>query len=204
MASEATVFVVDDDAAVRKSLTMLMKSVGLPCETFESADHFLEAFDPERPGCLVLDVRMPGMSGIELQQQLLGRHASIPIIFITGHGDVPMAVETMKAGAIDFIQKPFRDQDLIDRIQQALEDDARIRAEVADRDVLRTRMDLLTPRETEVMDLVVQGLPNKAIAMELDLSERTVEIHRSRVMGKMEAESLPHLVKQVLEVRRSG
>jgi FixJ family two-component response regulator len=195
----ATVFVVDDDDAVRTSLRLLLKSVGLPVETFGSAQEFLDA---DRAGCLVLDIRMPGMSGLELQQKLNEIHAITPIVFITGHGDVPMAVEAMQHGAVDFIQKPFRDQDLIDRINQALERDKENRAGLKERDAIRRRMEQLTPREREVLDLVTQGKANKVIAGDLNVSQRTVEIHRARVMEKMGASSLAHLVRMVIEAER--
>jgi two-component system, LuxR family, response regulator FixJ len=198
----ATVFVVDDDDAVRTSLRLLLKSVGLPVETFGSAQEFLDAFDAERAGCLVLDIRMPGMSGLELQQRLNEIHAIIPIVFITGHGDVPMAVEAMQHGAVDFIQKPFRDQDLIDRINQALEKDRENRAGLKERDAIRRRMQQLTPREREVLDLVTKGKANKVIAGDLNVSQRTVEIHRARVMEKMGASSLAYLVRMVIEAER--
>ncbi len=200
----ATVFVVDDDEAVRTSLRLLLKSVGLPVETFASAQEFLDQFDPNRAGCLVLDIRMPGMSGLELQQQLNDRHSIMPIVFITGHGDVPMAVEAMQAGAVDFIQKPFRDQDLIDRINRALEKDREMRAALRERDEIRRRMSQLTPREREVLELVTQGKANKVIAGDLNVSQRTVEIHRARVMEKMGANSLAHLVRMVIEANREG
>ncbi len=200
----ATVFVVDDDDAVRTSLRLLLKSVGLPVETFASAQEFLDAFDAERAGCLVLDIRMPGMSGLELQQRLNEIHAIVPIVFITGHGDVPMAVEAMQHGAVDFIQKPFRDQDLIDRINQALEKDRDNRAGLRERDAIRRRMQQLTPREREVLDLVTQGKANKVIAGDLNVSQRTVEIHRARVMEKMGASSLAHLVRMVIEAERAA
>jgi FixJ family two-component response regulator len=198
----ATVFVVDDDEAVRTSLRLLLKSVGLPVETFASAQEFLDQFDPSRAGCLVLDIRMPGMSGLELQQHLNDRHSIMPIVFITGHGDVPMAVEAMQAGAVDFIQKPFRDQDLIDRINRALEKDREMRSELRERDEIRRRMSQLTPREREVLELVTQGKANKVIAGDLNVSQRTVEIHRARVMEKMGANSLAHLVRMVIEAHR--
>jgi FixJ family two-component response regulator len=200
----ATVFVVDDDEAVRTSLRLLLKSVGLPVETFASAQEFLDQFDPDRAGCLVLDIRMPGMSGLELQQHLNDRHSIMPIVFITGHGDVPMAVEAMQAGAVDFIQKPFRDQDLIDRINRALEKDREMRSELRERDEIRRRMSQLTPREREVLELVTQGKANKVIAGDLNVSQRTVEIHRARVMEKMGANSLAHLVRMVIEAHREG
>jgi FixJ family two-component response regulator len=200
----ATVFVVDDDEAVRTSLRLLLKSVGLPVETFASAQEFLDQFDPNRAGCLVLDIRMPGMSGLELQMHLNERHSIMPIVFITGHGDVPMAVEAMQAGAVDFIQKPFRDQDLIDRINRALEKDREMRSQLRERDEIRRRMSQLTPREREVLDLVTQGKANKVIAGDLNVSQRTVEIHRARVMEKMGANSLAHLVRMVIEANREG
>jgi FixJ family two-component response regulator len=195
-----TIFIVDDDAAVRDALKLLLRSVGQAVEAYGSAQEFLDAYSEDRPGCLVLDIRMPGMSGLELQQKLNERHSILPIIFITGHGDVPMAVEAMQAGAVDFIQKPFRDQDLIDRINQALDKDANNRLALGERNDIRRRLDTLTPREREVLDLVVHGKANKVIAGDLKLSQRTVEIHRARVMEKMQASSLAHLVRMVLEV----
>ncbi|HEU4485981.1 MAG TPA: response regulator FixJ [Povalibacter sp.] len=195
-----TIFVVDDDSAVRDALKLLLRSVGQAVETFGSGQEFIDAYTEDRPGCLVLDIRMPGMSGLELQQKLNERHSILPIIFITGHGDVPMAVEAMQAGAVDFIQKPFRDQDLIDRINQALEKDGNNRAALGERNDIRRRLETLTPREREVLDLVVHGKANKVIAGDLKLSQRTVEIHRARVMEKMQASSLAHLVRMVLEV----
>jgi FixJ family two-component response regulator len=195
-----TVFIVDDDAAVRDSLGLLLRSMGLPVETFESARAFLDAGRDSRQGCLVLDIRMPGMSGLELQQELVTRHSLLPIIFITGHGDVPMAVEAMQAGAVDFIQKPFRDQDLLDRINQALEKDALGRRMLAERAQIRRRLETLTPREREVLAMIVAGKANKVIAGDLNLSQRTVEIHRARVMEKMGAHSLAHLVRMAMQV----
>jgi two-component system, LuxR family, response regulator FixJ len=197
-----TIFIVDDDSAVRDALKLLLRSVGQAVETYGSAPEFLDTYSPDRPGCLVLDIRMPGMSGLELQQKLNERHSILPIIFITGHGDVPMAVEAMQAGAVDFIQKPFRDQDLIDRINQALEKDGNNRAALGERNDIRRRLETLTPREREVLDLVVHGKANKVIAGDLKLSQRTVEIHRARVMEKMQASSLAHLVRMVLEVEQ--
>jgi len=195
-----TIFIVDDDSAVRDALKLLLRSVGQAVETFGAGQEFLDAYNDDRAGCLVLDIRMPGMSGLELQQKLNEKHAILPIIFITGHGDVPMAVEAMQAGAVDFIQKPFRDQDLIDRINQALEKDHNNRAALGERNDIRRRLETLTPREREVLDLVVHGKANKVIAGDLKLSQRTVEIHRARVMEKMQASSLAHLVRMVLEV----
>jgi two-component system response regulator FixJ len=198
--AKPTVFVVDDDSAVRDALRFLMRSVGLTVEAFSSAAEFLDAYRDDRAGCLVLDIRMPGMTGLELQDKLIERRSILPIIFITGHGDVPMAVEAMQAGAMDFIQKPFRDQDLLDRIHQAIDKDAKTRQSLGELAAIRMRLASLTPREREVMDLVVHGKANKVIAGDLDLSQRTVEIHRARVMEKMEASSLAHLVRMVLEV----
>jgi two-component system response regulator FixJ len=193
------VSIVDDDAAVRDSLRLLMKSVGLVPNTLGSAREFLDKYDPQQPGCLVLDVRMPEMSGLELQEELNAQGAVVPVIFITGHGDVPMAVEAMQAGAFDFVQKPFRDQDLIDRIQRALEKDRANRAVLAERSLIQQRLESLTPREREVLTLVSSGKPNKVIAAELGLSQRTVEIHRARVMEKMGAASLAQLVRMAMD-----
>jgi two-component system response regulator FixJ len=196
----ATVFVVDDDEGVRNSLRFLLKSVGLATRIQSSAGEFLESYKQSQPGCLVLDVRMPGMSGLELQQQLNLRGATIPVIFITGHGDIPMAVEAMQHGAFDFLQKPFRDQDLIDRIQRALERDARSRKALSQHSQIRTRIESLTAREREVLALMTQGKPNKVMAAELGVSQRTVEIHRARVMEKSGAASLAQLVRMVMDV----
>jgi two-component system, LuxR family, response regulator FixJ len=196
---EPIVFIVDDDEAVRGSLQLLMKSVGLVPNTLGSAREFLDRYDPKQPGCLILDVRMPQMSGLELQERLNARGAVIPVIFITGHGDVAMAVEAMQAGAFDFVQKPFRDQDLIDRIQRALAKDRANRAILTERNLLQQRLESLTPREREVLALVSSGKPNKLIAADLGLSQRTVEIHRARVMEKMGADSLAQLVRMVMD-----
>ena len=190
----ALVYIVDDDDAVRDSLGLLMRSVGLACATFASARQFLDAYDPEAVSCLVADIRMPGLSGLELQQEISDRHLEIPIIFITGHGDVPMAVKAMKAGALDFLQKPFRDQDLLDRIHAAIQRDRDRRTLRREIQSIRERLETLTPRETEVMEKVVQGCANKVIAMDLGVSQRTVELHRARVMHKMDVRSLAELV----------
>ena len=198
------VFVVDDDDAVRDSLQMLLRSVGLPVEAYADAGEFLDAFDPQRPGCLLLDVRMPGISGLDLQRRLSRMGVLLPIIFITGHGDVPMAVQAIQDGAIDFIQKPFHDQALLDRIQEALRLDAERREEIAERAEIDRRLERLTPRERQVLDLVVAGHANKVIAGELGLSQRTVEIHRAKVMEKMEADSLAHLVRMVVRAGDSS
>ena len=200
----ASVFVVDDDDAVRNSLRLLLKSVGLPTVALASAREFLDAWHPAQPGCLVLDVRMPGMSGLELQEELNRRGAVIPVIFISGHGDIPMAVEAIQHGAFDFLQKPFRDQDLIDRVQRALATDQADRQSLAQRDVLRRRYESLTPREQEVLALVTKGKANKVMAGDLGVSQRTVEIHRARVMEKMGAQSLAQLVRMVIDLDLSA
>lgn len=194
-----TVFVVDDDNAVRNSLRLLLKSVGLASQPLGSAAEFLETYRPSQPGCLVLDVRMPGMSGLELQRELNLRGATIPVIFITGHGDIPMAVEAMQQGAFDFLAKPFRDQELIDRVQRALAKDGTTRAALKERERIRERLQSLTPREGEVLSLMTQGKPNKIMAHELGVSQRTVEIHRARVMEKSGASSLAQLVRMVMD-----
>jgi len=196
--SEQTVFVVDDDHAIRQATKLLLQSVGLNSEIYESADEFLSKVTDDRPGCLLLDVRMPGISGIDLQATLAQRGNTLPIIFVTGHGDVPMAVEAMRNGAIDFIQKPYRDQDLLDRIGMAFEIDSTKRTQIMQRSDIADRVEKLTKREREVFDLVVNGKPNKLIAHELGVSQRTVEIHRARVMEKMRARSLADLVRMHL------
>ncbi len=196
--ASATVYVVDDDEAVRDSIRLLLLSVDHQVETFESPLEFLQRAPAIQHGCLVLDVRMPAMSGLELQQRLKQAGVPIPIIFITGHGDVPMAVQAMQAGAFDFLQKPFRDQDLLDRIGEALAADRNRSTGSLRQDGIRNRLKLLSPREREVLDKVVQGHANKVIAADLNLSQRTVEIHRARVMEKMEAHSLAELVRMML------
>jgi two-component system response regulator FixJ len=192
-----TVFVVDDDAAVRQSLALLVRSVGLNVEAFASAQDFLAIFSPTLAGCLVLDIRMPGMSGLDLQRTLEERGSHLPIIFITGHGDVAMAVHAMRTGALDFIEKPFRDQELLDRIHQALLVDRTRRAKLEEDVAVRQRLANLTPREREILARIVQGQANKVIAIDLGLSERTVEIHRAKVMTKMDVRSLAELVTVV-------
>jgi len=194
---EPLIYVVDDDAAVRDSLTLLLRAVGLTGQAFSSATEFLQNYDPEQHGCLVADIRMPGMSGLDLQDELTRLGAHIPLIFITGHGDVPMAVDAMKSGALDFIEKPFRDQDLLDRVNQAVSWDKERRTRNLETLAIRERLAALTPRETEVMERVVQGQANKVIAMDLGVSQRTVEIHRARVMEKMEVRSVAKLVHAV-------
>lgn len=195
MSDEATVFIVDDDEAVRDSLSFLMQSVGLPTESFDSADSFLQASPTQSAGCLLLDIRMPGMSGLELQGVLEERDIHLPVIFISGHADVPMAVRALKAGAFDFVEKPFNDQLLLDRVQRAIETDRQKRQNEAQLDEWRARMETLTPREVEVMELVVDGAANKVISATLGVSLKTVEAHRARVMDKLKADSLSHLVR---------
>jgi FixJ family two-component response regulator len=190
-----TVYIVDDDPMIRYAMQALMVSVNLRHEIFSSADEFLEKETQHRAGCLVLDIRMPGLGGLELQEELLARGSTLPVIFITGHGDVPMAVEAMQKGAVDFILKPFRDQELLDRVRYALTTDKQRRAELEQHANVEHRLDKLTKREREVFDLVVTGKPNKVIAFELGVSQRTVEIHRARVMEKMHARSLADLVR---------
>jgi FixJ family two-component response regulator len=194
------VYLVDDDEAVRDALGLLFKSVGLDYRLFASALEFLEAYEPRQHACLVADIRMPGLSGLDLQQRLNEQHSEVPVIFITGHGDVPMAVNAMKSGASDFVQKPFRDQDLIDRIHKALAQDRERRHVRAEQNVIRERLALLTPREAEVMRRVVRGQANKVIALDLGVSQRTVELHRARVMRKLKMRSLAELVSAVGKV----
>ena len=193
--TEAVVFVVDDDELIRDSLEQLVKSVGLKVETFSSAQAFLDTDLPNKPGCLVLDIRMPGMSGLDLQDELEKRDFSIPIIFITGHGTVPMSVRAMKAGAVDFLQKPFEDQELLDTIHHAIEQNINTRLEQAEIKEIEQRVKSLTLREHETLALVADGMLNKQIAFDLKMSENTVKTHRARIMRKMEVESLAGLVK---------
>ena len=193
--TSSTVFVVDDDRSVREGLVDLINSVGMKVESFSSAQEFLRYKRPDTPACLVLDVRLPGPSGLDLQRQLGRSEHPIPVIFITGHGDIPMSVRAMKDGAVEFLTKPFRDQDLLDAIHQALDSDRVARDQRAKATELRSRYESLTPREREVMQLVVRGLLNKQIASELGTSEVTIKMHRGQVMHKMRAESVVELLR---------
>ncbi len=198
---QQTVYVVEDDEAVRDSLELLLKSDGKQVKPYPSATDFLGDYSEEMAGCIVLDIRMPGMDGMELQKKLNARHCLLPIIFVTGHGDVPLAVDAMKEGAVDFIQKPYREEALLEKIEAALEQDREQRKTLSERQEIVRRIRTLTPRETEIMERMIGGQANKVIAIELDISQRTVEIHRSRVMHKMGTHSLAHLVRMVLSVK---
>jgi RNA polymerase sigma factor (sigma-70 family) len=193
--AQSIVFVIDDDAAMRKALDSLIRSVGLTVQLFGSAQEFLQAKRPEVPSCLILDVRLPGISGLDFQRKLAESKIFIPIVFITGHGDIPMSVRAMKAGAVEFLTKPWHEQDLLDAIHVAIERDTNRRQQEKEIATLRDRLEWLTPREREVLPLVVRGLPNKQIAAEIGTSETTVKVHRGQLMRKMGADSLPELVR---------
>jgi len=199
----ARVYVVEDDDAVRDSLQLVLESVGHSVATYANANAFLDAYDADMAGCLVLDIRMPGMNGMELQRKLNERNSILPIIFVTGHGDVPMAVEAMQQGAVDFVQKPYREQELLEKIARAFALDKENRESLSQRQAIASRLQSLTPRELDVLRLMVEGKANKVIAIDLDISQRTVEIHRARVMEKLEAHSLAHLVRMVMAVDAS-
>lgn len=198
---DGTVFVLDDDAAMRDSLSWLIQSIGLPVEAYSTAGEFLSKYQPGRAGCLVLDVRMRGMSGLDLQEELARREIHIPVIILTGHADVPTAVRAMKAGAVDFLEKPFSDQALLDRIQRALELDRARRRSQAERAELASRLSVLSPREREIVELLVDGKANKEIAAALQLSTRTVEGHRAHIMAKLGATSFAEVVRLTLLAR---
>ena len=197
------VVVIDDDPSIRSSLKFLLSTVGLQAATFDSADGFLHTKFPDVPSCLVLDVRLPGLSGLDFQRELAARNICIPIIFLTGHGDIPMSVRAMKAGAIEFLTKPFRDQDLLDAVRVALDRDRKRREQETQMADFRHRFDSLTHREQEVVSMVVAGMLNKQIAAELGTAENTVKVHRSRAMEKMHAQSVPELVKMIDKLESS-
>jgi RNA polymerase sigma factor (sigma-70 family) len=203
MTQPPVVFVVDDDPSVRSSLKFLMSSVGLQVESFDSADALLQRKLPDAPSCLVLDVRLRGLSGLDFQRELAARNCHMPIIFITGHGDIPMSVRAMKAGAVEFLTKPFRDQDLLDAVRVALEKDRERRERKKEVSELKERFNSLTPREQKVISMVVAGMLNKQIADQLGTAENTVKVHRSRAMEKMHAQSVAELVKMIDKLESS-
>jgi len=192
--SEPTVFILDDDEPVREGFAELVRTIRLKAETFATAHEFLESYDASRPGCLLLDVRLPGMSGLRLQDELLARHSILPIIFISGHADLPMAVEAMKKGAYDFLEKPVGDQTLLDRINAALTEDQRRRKAQAEVQTLQEKLALLTAREHEVLDLLTAGQSTTAIAEMLNISQKTAQVHRARILEKLQVESVPVLL----------
>lgn len=201
MTAAPSVFVIDDDPSVRSSLKFLLSTVGLQAETFDSAASFLHKKRPDVPSCLVLDVRLPGLSGIDFQCELAARNIFIPIVFLTGHGDIPMSVRAMKAGAVEFLTKPFRDQDLLDAVRVAIDRDRARREQETETAAIRQRFECLTSREREVVSMVVSGMLNKQIAAELGTAESTVKVQRSRAMEKMQADSLAHLIKMMQRVQ---
>lgn len=197
-AVEQTVFIIDDEPDVRDALRLLVRSAGYHAEALASAREFLVGYRPSQQGCLVLDVRMPEMTGLELQQELKWRGIDIPIVFISGHGDIPMAVRAVQAGAVDFLEKPFNDDDLLERIQRALARDREQHEQAADRSDVAARLAQLTPRERDVLTLLLEGAVNKIVARELDLSVRTVELHRAHILAKMSVDNVPQLIRLVL------
>jgi FixJ family two-component response regulator len=204
MKADPTIFVIDDDVSVRQALESLIKSVGWQVRTFKNAPDFLHSGEIDAPGCLILDVRLPGLSGLDLQRSLAERKNHLPIIFLTGHGDIPMSVRAMKAGAVEFLTKPFREQDLLDAIRLAIDRDHTVQQQQSELAELSERYDTLTPREREVMGLVVSGLLNKQAAASLGLSEVTIKVHRGQVMQKMHAQSLAELVKMADKLQHLG
>jgi two-component system, LuxR family, response regulator FixJ len=201
---EPIVYVVEDDEGARALVSVLAQSIGVRCQAFETAAEFLERYDSRQPGCLVLDLIMPGMGGLDLQDELNRRGAVIPVIFITGHSDVPTAVEAMQRGAFNYLQKPFKNPDLVDSVRKAIAHDRTNRQTLMQVDAIRERLFSLTPREREVLDLIIRGRPNKMMAVDMGLSQRTIELHRSRVMEKMGANSVAQLVRMFLDVERAG
>jgi len=198
--TEGTVFVVDDDHGMRKALERLCQSAGLKVKTFASASEFLDHGAPESPACIVLDVRMPGLSGLDLQTELTARNIQTPIVFITGHGDIPMSVRAVKAGAVDFLTKPFRNRDLIRAIRDAISTDVRLKESQVEQQTIERCLQTLTPRERQVFEMVVKGMLNKQIAFELGTSEQTIKVHRGRVMEKMQVTSVAELVQAAVKV----
>ncbi len=204
MNDHQTVFIVDDDEGVRDGLSLLLATVGVSCELYESAQQFLDTYDEDNRGCLVLDIRMPRMTGLDLQKKLLEIGSTLPIIFITGHGDIPMAVEAMRRGALDFIRKPFREHDLLERINEALNIDENAHRMAMDRQQLAEKLAALSEREKQVFDRVAEGQMNKVIAADLGISERTVEVHRGQVMKKLEVRTLAQLVRVKIDMEQTA
>ncbi len=196
---EPTVFVVDDDAAVRDSLLILLRSAGISCEEFPSAEGFLSSYSSDRPGCMILDIRMPGTDGLELQQMLIKQGMRMPIIFLTGHGDVPMAVQAIKSGALDFIEKPFREQALIDSVKRAIEQDGLWRKAQSQSQYVKDRLASLSARERQVMELLLQGKTSKMIASELGRSHKTIDVHRANILDKMHVQNVAGLARMLMD-----